>query len=374
MVLPAVPDPRPDDFLLGVVDPDLVAPGHGDQDLLAEVQERPRRAQRDPARRLRVDGARTVPLQTVPGEGGDLERLQIDGAQQVVASVGDVEDRRVARQALRIVERRRGRRAVVRPGAPFADQSLHPAVEVGHHDPVVAAVGDEQVTARDVHLAREAQKGRVGLRIARDVGRARRENPLLPALRDERLDLRRQGRLVDLPRNRLAHVAAGVHQDQRGPGAHREGLPDVVLRIHHDRVDDAVAAHREPDVLGVLLREELGRVHADHQERLLREALLDPAEHGQDVHAVDAAVGPEIEHRHPAAQVVRDGQRTPRVDPGEVPGKLGAANQGGGHHERLHSRHLLISAASHSASRRPGSRTFTAPRRPEAGPIRGRGR
>src|SRR5213594_2094771 len=82
--------------------------------------------------------------------------------------------------------------------------------------------------------------------------------------------------------------------------------------------------------------DELGRVDADDDDRVLREALFDAAQDRQDVHAVDAAVGPEVEDRHPPAQVSGHAQRPARVDPGEPGQKFGAAHAGCRHPGNLY--------------------------------------
>ena len=69
-----------------------------------------------------------------------------------------------------------------------------------------------------------------------------------------------------------------------------------------------MALHRRFDARGVLLGVELGGMNADHHYRVVRVPLFEVPEDGQDVHAVDAAVGPEIEDDDVAAQLAdRDG-------------------------------------------------------------------
>ena len=78
---------------------------------------------------------------------------------------------------------------------------------------------------------------------------------------------------------------------------------------------DAVALHRLEDATGVLLRIELGGVHADHHQRIVAVPLLEIAQHRQDVQAVDAAVGPEVEDDDLPAKVA-DRRWTVDVQPG----------------------------------------------------------
>ena len=65
---------------------------------------------------------------------------------------------------------------------------------------------------------------------------------------------------------------------------------------------DLVANEDPLQVVGALLVGELRRVHADHDE-LVGKALLERLQIAQHVHAVDAAVGPEVEDHDLAAQL-----------------------------------------------------------------------
>jgi hypothetical protein len=56
-------------------------------------------------------------------------------------------------------------------------------------------------------------------------------------------------------------------------------------------------------VLGVLFLVKLARVHADHDERLVLVLFLQILEIGEHVHAVDAAIRPEIEQNDMAFEV-----------------------------------------------------------------------
>ena len=95
----------------------------------------------------------------------------------------------------------------------------------------------------------------------------------------------------------------GAHDDERRPGAHGVRGPGAHVAVDEDGVLDAVARDGLPDVRRVLLGVELGGVDAEDDQRLLRETLLDAPQHGDDVHAVDAAVGPEVEDDDLTAQL-----------------------------------------------------------------------
>ena len=94
-----------------------------------------------------------------------------------------------------------------------------------------------------------------------------------------------------------------------GQARTRVGAPDPELGVVGDGVRDLVAADDLPDVLGGLLVGELRRVHADDDE-LVGVLLLELLQVRQDVDAVDAAVGPEVEQDDlaaaaPSAKAVR---------------------------------------------------------------------
>jgi hypothetical protein len=111
---------------------------------------------------------------------------------------------------------------------------------------------------------------------------------------------------LSFPPDRHHDGARRIHQHACRPGARPVGSPQPQVIVHHHRVPDAVALHRRADVPAIGLVVELGRVHADHQKGPAREALLQPLEVGQDVHAVDAAVGPEVQQHDLALEFVRE--------------------------------------------------------------------
>ena len=116
---------------------------------------------------------------------------------------------------------------------------------------------------------------------------------------------------------------AGDEQQQVAPWAddgHRRPTPDTDLLPHlhrvvvHDRVGDLVAQHGVADVRRHLFVFELGRVHADKRDRITGVPFLQLGEVGQHVDAVDAAVGPEIEHDNLAGELPVERKRR-RVEP-----------------------------------------------------------
>src|SRR5205085_7414212 len=96
-------------------------------------------------------------------------------------------------------------------------------------------------------------------------------------------------------------VAGRVNQHERRPRAHGVSLPDAEVRVVDYGVLYLVAEDDAANVFGLLLVGELRRVDADDDE-LPGVLLFEPAQVVDDVHAVDAAVSPEVEEHDLAAQ------------------------------------------------------------------------
>ena len=77
-----------------------------------------------------------------------------------------------------------------------------------------------------------------------------------------------------------------------------------MVGIIHDRVLDIVSQDRLPDVVGLFFRIELRRVNADYHD-FIGIGVFQFLEFWQDVHAVDAAIGPEIQQDKFAPQVAQ---------------------------------------------------------------------
>jgi hypothetical protein len=124
-------------------------------------------------------------------------------------------------------------------------------------------------------------------------------------LADQLVEQRVQGMGVPLTGQLRDHVALGVDHDERRPRLHGVLLPGREVRVVEHRVVHLVALHGRGHGGRVGLVLELGRVDA-HGHQDVGELLLERAQLGQDVQAVHAAEGPEVEQDHLAAQV---GQR-----------------------------------------------------------------
>src|SRR3546814_6076657 len=102
-------------------------------------------------------------------------------------------------------------------------------------------------------------------------------------------------------------VPLRVDQHQGRPGTGGIGLPGDQLRVVEDRMVHRVALDRSPERVRIGLVHELRRVRPDH-DQLVGELLLYRAQLVEDVQAVDAAEGPEVE-QHEASAELAQGQR-----------------------------------------------------------------
>ena len=89
-------------------------------------------------------------------------------------------------------------------------------------------------------------------------------------------------------------MPAGVNDEQSGPGSHGPTAPDQKIAVIDHGVFDPIPQYDLAQVIGVALVGELGRVDADNHQ-LVRKFLLQLLQLRDDMHAVDAAVGPEVQ-------------------------------------------------------------------------------
>ncbi len=162
-------------------------------------------------------------------------------------------------------------------------------------------VGDQQGAAgqRDC-LAGEAQLG--GRRGRRDVRAVTTvQGALRLVLADQVVEQHLESVRMTLA-GELGHdVALGIDHHQGRPGLDGVLLPGREVRVVEHRVVHAVALHRAGQRHRVGLVRELRGVHP-HGHQDVGEPLLERAQLVQDVQAVDAAEGPEVEQHDLAAQ------------------------------------------------------------------------
>ena len=90
------------------------------------------------------------------------------------------------------------------------------------------------------------------------------------------------------------NVAGWIDQVSCRPGVDRISIPDRKVRIVNYRMLDLVTQNDATNVLSLLFIREFRRMHADDYQFVWVLA-LEPLQIGNDVHAVDATVSPEVE-------------------------------------------------------------------------------
>ncbi len=132
---------------------------------------------------------------------------------------------------------------------------------------------------------------------------------------------------VTLAGRDVDEVALGVDHAERGPGPHGVLRPGEQARVVEHGVVHLVPLHGGDDGVVLGLVGELRGVDADDHEDV-GETLLERPQLVEDVEAVHAAEGPEVEQNDLPAQP-REGQvRAPRPDPAAGPRQLWSADTG----------------------------------------------
>ena len=256
----------------------------------------PRAGKRSPFRRAALD-PRLQRIGLPAGAGNRHHGLgrEVHFAKKMIFRIGDIEDILMQRTALRMIERCRREIAIVAANRAAADGVKELAVEVGHDNAVMVAVADEETIAWSIgqHFAREQQRRIGGFHQVNGKRLFVQEVPLAIVGDAPLQDFRHVGGF-ELPGGSRHNFAFRVHEQHRRPDFDAVKIPQVVLVVVHHEVLHFVAEHGLDDVLAVLFGLEFGGVNTNHHE-LIREPLLQLLELRQNVHAVDAAVGPKIE-------------------------------------------------------------------------------
>ena len=239
----------------------------------------------------------------------------------MVEVVSYVERVAVEDHSLGIVERGTRQGTVLSARSARADHRRLPPRGIGDDQPVISTVcDDESLSGRvDDHLAGKPQRGPLLL--------VEFEIPAERCLVERALLLVEPDLLGHLLVDHLERcfaaadstdVSLGVDQDHCRPEVDVVPTPDRLVAVVDDWVSDVVSQDSTPDVLDIFLGIEFwGMDSEDHQ--LVWVFLLELFQHRQDVHAVDAAVGPEVQ-QHDLAAEVTDVDRTGGV---EIPGGTG---------------------------------------------------
>src|SRR6266850_2069306 len=106
---------------------------------------------------------------------------------------------------------------------------------------------------------------------------------------------------IALSRQPTDDVTRRIDQIARRPGVNGIRFPNFKVGVVDNRMLNLVAENDAADILEVFFVFELGRVDAD-DDQLVRILFLELLQIGNDVNAVDAAVGPEVEQHNLASQ------------------------------------------------------------------------
>ena len=130
------------------------------------------------------------------------------------------------------------------------------------------------------------------------------ERPLGPVIDDHLFDDAIEQLPVAFPRLLPDEVPFRVDDHQCRPAAEAELPADGAFAVVNDGVFNLVADDGFADILAVAFVVEFGVMHANHDD-LVRVLLFQEFEIRQNVHAVDAAVGPEVEDDNLASQFLQ---------------------------------------------------------------------
>src|SRR4051794_38374926 len=118
----------------------------------------------------------------------------------------------------------------------------------------------------------------------------------------------------------ITNASLSIDEVMGGPIIVFESAPQVVIVVQRDRITDAKLVYCPGDVGGFALERELRRVNSDYHEAILAVPLVPGFDVRDRAQAVDAAVGPEIDHHDLALQLLARQRATvdPRTEPREA--------------------------------------------------------
>ncbi len=199
------------------------------------------------------------------GNGADLPRHQIHCSDGVIVGIRYVQRIAIQRHALRCIEGRFAITPVIESHRPRTDDIQYfVAAQVGDHDAVVTAVGNEQTVAYRVnrHFAGKGQRAaRMGGRFQLNRQRVTVDFAQSIEIADHAPDHPVKILIRDFSRLHREQVAAWVNNHESRPCAHTIlgiGIPYLEVAVIDDRMFQSVSLHNLPDVYRLPLIAELG--------------------------------------------------------------------------------------------------------------------
>src|SRR5215813_5450222 len=215
----------------------------------------------------------------------------------MIFGIGYVQDISIQRHSLGAKEARALEWTIVSAVRASADGLDQCAVKFRHHNSIVIRIGNEEAIGFGVreNLARKSERQVADFRsLQRQFQRLLVQLTALAELFDRLRDSAVQRVVTTLARKTADDVSGGIDQVTSGPGIDRVGLPDLKVGVVDDRMFDLVPQDNAANVLGVFLVFKFRRVDAN-DDQLIRVFPFQPLQIRNDVHTVDAAIGPKIE-------------------------------------------------------------------------------
>ena len=254
---------------------------------------------------------------------------QVDGAERVIAGVGHIQGCVHGDQPLRVAEPRLRTPAIDQRRLAVPIYFFNFPGKIGDKHTVVAAVADRQPVVKAMDLSGKPKRC-LGFRLQ---GQGKVRAPQRPGpfpFFNQLLDKPVQPLPVALPRQHGRDIAFGVNDRKRRPGAHAVLTPHAKFRIVGHGMTDVVAVDGLAHMFAHLFVWELGGMKTDHDEAI-GVFFFQVAQVRQDMHAVNATVGPEIQDHDPAPQVFH-AERRRRIKPFQFPRQFRGADARHGIH------------------------------------------
>ena len=215
----------------------------------------------------------------------------------MIFGVDDVEDVAVQGHTLGMVECSCVKIPVGPTNSATPGDIEHLPIEVSYDNAVVVGVRDKESLRRRMgeDFAGEGQ-GATGVLVffQRKMQGCIVESALAFGLSDELINDAFEDFLMAFTGEMAQDIAIGPDHHQRRPGPHRILPPDMKVAVVDHGMLDLIAQDRLADVGRVAFVLEFCRMHANNHQ-FPGILLFQGGQFGDDVHAIDAAVGPEIQ-------------------------------------------------------------------------------